>query len=233
MAASIECGDDRRSWCNAREWCAVRVPVAAWMRQTATSFADLRGFAAPLAFTTALLALTLLPRLRQNEALTWSFWGAAAVLLALAGGAGAARRAGASATVRVGHAAGTALRPEPLPIRRLRVLGMVLAARLRFRAAAPRPAAVRLRVRHAAVVVAGRRLRPRVSAHSPSSSARTCFSGSKTTGSPAVRADRAWVCSARRSCVGSATAGACISSTRRRSRWRFSRSRSSPPARPS
>ena len=31
--------------------------------------------------TTGLLALTLLPRLRQTEALTWSFWGAAAVLL--------------------------------------------------------------------------------------------------------------------------------------------------------
>jgi hypothetical protein len=41
-----------------------------------------RGFAVPLAFTTGLLALTLLPRLRQNETLTWSFWGAAAALLA-------------------------------------------------------------------------------------------------------------------------------------------------------
>jgi Na+-translocating ferredoxin:NAD+ oxidoreductase RnfD subunit len=39
------------------------------------------GFSTPLAFTTGLLALTLLPRVRQNEALTWSFWGAAAVLL--------------------------------------------------------------------------------------------------------------------------------------------------------
>jgi hypothetical protein len=40
-----------------------------------------QGFTAPLVFTTGLLALTLLPRLRQNEALTWSFWGAAAMLL--------------------------------------------------------------------------------------------------------------------------------------------------------
>ena len=41
-----------------------------------------RGFAAPLAFTTGLLALTLLPRLRHHETLTWSFWAAAALLLA-------------------------------------------------------------------------------------------------------------------------------------------------------
>ena len=41
----------------------------------------LQGFTAPLVFTTGLLALTLLPRIRQNEPLTWSFWGAAAVLL--------------------------------------------------------------------------------------------------------------------------------------------------------
>jgi hypothetical protein len=41
----------------------------------------LQGVAAPLTFTTALLALSLLPRVRQNEALTWSFWGAAAVLV--------------------------------------------------------------------------------------------------------------------------------------------------------
>jgi Na+-translocating ferredoxin:NAD+ oxidoreductase RnfD subunit len=45
----------------------------------------IQGFAVPLVFTTALLALTLLPRLRQNEALTWAFWGAAAVLLAWQG----------------------------------------------------------------------------------------------------------------------------------------------------
>jgi Na+-translocating ferredoxin:NAD+ oxidoreductase RnfD subunit len=45
----------------------------------------LQGFAVPLVFTTGLLALTLLPRLRQNEALTWSFWGAAALLLAWQG----------------------------------------------------------------------------------------------------------------------------------------------------
>ena len=43
---------------------------------------SLGAFAAPLAFTTGLLALTLLPRVRETEALTWSFWGAAAVLLA-------------------------------------------------------------------------------------------------------------------------------------------------------
>jgi hypothetical protein len=58
-----------------------------------------RGFAVPLAFTTGLLALTLLPRVRQNEALTWSFWGAAAVLLTWQAVV-AARRPG-SATVRV------------------------------------------------------------------------------------------------------------------------------------
>ena len=42
---------------------------------------SLGAFAAPLAFTTGLLALTLLPRVRETAALTWSFWGAAAVLL--------------------------------------------------------------------------------------------------------------------------------------------------------
>jgi Na+-translocating ferredoxin:NAD+ oxidoreductase RnfD subunit len=42
-------------------------------------------FSNPLVFTTGLLALTLLPRVRQNELLTWSFWGAAAVLLAWQG----------------------------------------------------------------------------------------------------------------------------------------------------
>lgn len=41
----------------------------------------IHGFGLPLAFTTGLLALTLLPRLRQTESLTWSFWGAAALLL--------------------------------------------------------------------------------------------------------------------------------------------------------
>ena len=51
-----------------------------WCR-TVSFTATFKAFAAPLAFTTALLALTLLPRVRQNEALTWSFWGAAAVLL--------------------------------------------------------------------------------------------------------------------------------------------------------
>jgi hypothetical protein len=40
------------------------------------------AFAVPIAFTTALLSLTLLPRLRAEEALTWSFWAAAALLLA-------------------------------------------------------------------------------------------------------------------------------------------------------
>ena len=58
-----------------------------------------RGFAVPLAFTTGLLALTLLPRVRQHEALTWSFWGAAAVLLTWQAVV-AARRPG-SVTVRV------------------------------------------------------------------------------------------------------------------------------------
>jgi hypothetical protein len=42
----------------------------------------LHAFSNPLVFTTGLLALTLLPRIRQNEALTWSFWGACAFLLA-------------------------------------------------------------------------------------------------------------------------------------------------------
>jgi hypothetical protein len=44
-----------------------------------------RGFAIPVVLTSALLALTLLPRLRQNETLTWSFWAAAAFLLAWQG----------------------------------------------------------------------------------------------------------------------------------------------------
>jgi Na+-translocating ferredoxin:NAD+ oxidoreductase RnfD subunit len=43
---------------------------------------SLGAFAVPLALTTALLALTLLPRLRANTALMWSFWGAAGFLLA-------------------------------------------------------------------------------------------------------------------------------------------------------
>ena len=63
-------------------------------------------------FTTALLALTLLPRVRENPALTWSFWGAAAVLLVwqavlLIGGQ---RRSGRSSC----HAAASALRPGDL-----------------------------------------------------------------------------------------------------------------------
>jgi hypothetical protein len=45
----------------------------------------LQGFAAPLALTTALLTLTLLPRVRQNELLTWAFWGAAGVLIVWTG----------------------------------------------------------------------------------------------------------------------------------------------------
>jgi hypothetical protein len=45
----------------------------------------LRAFAAPLALTAALMALTLLPRIRANDLLTWSFVGAAAVLLAWQG----------------------------------------------------------------------------------------------------------------------------------------------------
>ena len=42
---------------------------------------SLEAFAVPLALTTALLALTLVPRVRSHEVLTWSFWGAAAFLL--------------------------------------------------------------------------------------------------------------------------------------------------------
>ena len=42
----------------------------------------MRVFAVPLAFTGGLLAISLLPRVRSNEGLTWSFWGAGAVLLA-------------------------------------------------------------------------------------------------------------------------------------------------------
>ena len=53
-----------------------------WGRRGVKAFIRaLQGFTAPLVFTTGLLALTLLPRVRQNEALTWSFWGAAAFLL--------------------------------------------------------------------------------------------------------------------------------------------------------
>jgi hypothetical protein len=39
------------------------------------------AFALPLSLTAALLALSLLPRVRATEALTWSFWGAAVLLL--------------------------------------------------------------------------------------------------------------------------------------------------------
>jgi Na+-translocating ferredoxin:NAD+ oxidoreductase RnfD subunit len=42
---------------------------------------SLAPFAPPLALTAALLSLSLLPRVRVSEALTWSFWGAAAFLL--------------------------------------------------------------------------------------------------------------------------------------------------------
>ena len=42
---------------------------------------SLGAFAVPLALTTGLLALTLLPRIRANAALTWSFWGAVGLLL--------------------------------------------------------------------------------------------------------------------------------------------------------
>ncbi len=41
-----------------------------------------RVFLVPLFFTAALLAVSVLPRVREGTALTWSFWGAAAVLLA-------------------------------------------------------------------------------------------------------------------------------------------------------
>jgi hypothetical protein len=43
---------------------------------------SLDALATPLALTAGLLALSLLPRVRSNVALTWAFWGAAAVLLA-------------------------------------------------------------------------------------------------------------------------------------------------------
>lgn len=39
-------------------------------------------FLAPLALTAGLLAVSFLPRIRQSEPLTWSFWGAAVLLLA-------------------------------------------------------------------------------------------------------------------------------------------------------
>ena len=39
-------------------------------------------FLAPLALTAGLLAMSFLPRIRQSEPLTWSFWGAAVLLLA-------------------------------------------------------------------------------------------------------------------------------------------------------
>lgn len=39
-------------------------------------------FLAPLALTAGLLTVSLLPRIRQSEPLTWSFWGAAVLLLA-------------------------------------------------------------------------------------------------------------------------------------------------------
>jgi hypothetical protein len=42
---------------------------------------SLRGFAAPLALTGALLALSFHDRVQAEPALTWSFWGTAAVLL--------------------------------------------------------------------------------------------------------------------------------------------------------
>jgi hypothetical protein len=54
-------------------------PWGRWCRTACIQ--SLGAFAAPLAFTVGLLALTLLPRVRQTEALTWSFWGAAALLL--------------------------------------------------------------------------------------------------------------------------------------------------------
>src|SRR5687768_4817346 len=41
----------------------------------------IRRFAIPLAFTAALLALTAVPRVQATPILTWSFWGAGAVLL--------------------------------------------------------------------------------------------------------------------------------------------------------
>ena len=41
----------------------------------------IRRFAVPLGFTAALLALTAVPRVQATPILTWSFWGAGAVLL--------------------------------------------------------------------------------------------------------------------------------------------------------
>jgi hypothetical protein len=66
---------------------------------------SLGAFAAPLAFTTGLLALTLLPRVRANEALTWSFWGAAALLLAWQAVLALRLRSGQAPQPRSGQAA--------------------------------------------------------------------------------------------------------------------------------
>ncbi len=58
-----------------------RSPSATQDASTTASGRSLGAFAVPLALTAGLLALSLLPRIRANVALTWSFWGAAAVLL--------------------------------------------------------------------------------------------------------------------------------------------------------
>ena len=138
----------------------------------------------PLGLTAALLALTLLPRVRDNRG---------ADLVVLGRRRRSCSRGRRALALRAGRRRRSAVRPPPrapqhyvqslLPAQRLRLLGLVLAAGLRLRAAAGRAAPLRLRLRHAAVVVAARALSASASARSRSSSAPTCSSGSRTTGS--------------------------------------------------
>ena len=193
---------------------------------------SLGAFAVPLALTAGLLALTLLPRIRANVALTWSFWGAAAVLLVWQAAAGRSSAQSRRSRAPPGQASSAALRPERVPAKRLRLLGMVLAAGLRLRAAAR--SASSFFAYAFDMLLAWSRREDYLLGFGPfpivfSTNLFPVVQGRLV--QPAVPARSPWAFSARRSCDGSATAGASTSSTRRRSRWRCSRSCCSRPTR--
>ena len=108
---------------------------------------------------------------------------AGAVLLVWQASPGRSRVARHSPAAIVVAAAAAALRPEPAATVRVYSTGAGTGRPSTISRRCSRPAALRLRVRHAAVLVAARALRAGLRARSRSSSAPTCFCGSRTTGS--------------------------------------------------
>ena len=120
------------------------------------------ALALPLAFTLVLIALGLLPSIRRNPNLVWSFWGAGAVLLAWnAVTLTTARRRGRRLAVEV------VLRKQHYlqACAHLSILlywGWYWRAGVRLGAADRGAAGLRVRVRRAAHLVPARHLPPRV-----------------------------------------------------------------------